>query len=298
MIQPSYIGLYKSGELEERVEKAYQILEDCTLCPHHCHVDRSKGELGYCKTGDKIRIASFGPHFGEEGPLVGSYGSGTIFFSGCNLRCVYCQNYDISQVPAGDEIDKKKLAQIMLSLQKQGCHNINFVTPSHMIHALLAAILEGVKKGLRIPIVYNSGGYDDLEVLQLLDGVVDIYMPDLKYADEETGLKYSKVERYMTIVKTALKEMHRQVGDLQIRDGLATKGLIIRHLILPENLAGTEEVINFIAQELSPNTYVNIMEQYYPAYKAKEYKELSRSITSTEFDYAIKLAKNAGLNLI
>jgi len=297
-VQQSCNKLFKTGELSKRVEKAYQVLQDCTLCPHHCRVDRTKGEKGYCRTGSEIRVASYGPHFGEEPPLVGERGSGTIFFSNCNLRCVYCQNYDISYKGEGEEVSIKELAEIMLSLQKEGCHNINFVTPSHMIHAVLAATEEACKMGLKIPLIYNSGGYDDVEALKLLDGIIDIYMPDIKYADEVIALRYSKIPDYFRIVKKALKEMHHQVGDLKIHDGIAERGLIIRHLVLPDKMAGTEEIMEFIASEISSNTYVNIMDQYYPAFRAEEYSSLKRKITSKEYREALKLAKEAGLKRI
>ncbi|MDI3548365.1 MAG: putative pyruvate formate lyase activating enzyme [Halanaerobiales bacterium] len=295
MPEPGYRNLYHSGELEKRAEKAYEILKDCVLCPHHCHVDRTKDELGYCRTGNDIKVASYGPHFGEETPLVGLRGSGTIFFSQCNLRCVFCQNYDISHLGEGEEVTVKELAEIMLFLQKRGCHNINFVTPSHMIHALLAATLEACETGLKVPLVYNSGGYDDVNALKLLDGVIDIYMPDIKYADEKVALNYSRIPKYFTIVKKAIKEMHRQVGDLKIENKIAVKGLIIRHLILPEDLAGTREIMEFISKEISPDSYINIMEQYYPAYKASEYEPLNRRITGDEYDKALEIAREAGL---
>ncbi|GAB6137904.1 radical SAM protein [Halanaerobaculum tunisiense] len=297
-MEPNYLQLFDSGELKTRVNRAYEQLKDCTLCPHHCHVDRTQDELGYCKTGSQIKVASFGPHFGEEKPLVGTSGSGTIFFSNCNLRCVYCQNYDTSHLGRGEQVTVQELAEIMIDLQNQGCHNINFVTPSHMIHALLAATLEACKLGLEIPLVYNSGGYDEVNSLKLLDDVISIYMPDLKYADEEVALKYSQIEDYFSIVKAAITEMHRQVGDLEIKNGIAQTGLLIRHLILPEKLAGTQEIMEFISQEISPTTYVNIMKQYYPAYKAEEFTKLSRSITAQEFKEALTAAKEAGLEKI
>ncbi|MCK8826353.1 radical SAM protein [Natroniella acetigena] len=298
MIQPSYLELYRSGELANRAKKAYQFLQSCKLCPHHCQVDRSQDELGYCKTGKEIKVASFGPHFGEEPPLVGHRGSGTIFFSSCNLRCIYCQNYDTSHQQQGELITAKELAEIMISLQRQGCHNINFVTPSHMIHALLAATLEAAKLGLEIPLVYNSGGYDNLTGLKLLDGVIDIYMPDIKYADEEIGLKYSEVPQYLSVVKKAVKEMHRQVGELKTESGIAYQGLLIRHLVLPDDLAGSQEIMEFISRELSPATYVNIMEQYYPAYRAGQDEKLNRPITEQEYQQALNMAKKTGLKRI
>ncbi|WP_408956186.1 radical SAM protein [Natroniella sp. ANB-PHB2] len=298
MVQPSYLELYRSGKLANRAKKAYQILKNCKLCPHHCQVDRTQDELGYCKTGKEIKVASFGPHFGEEPPLVGQRGSGTIFFSSCNLRCIYCQNYDTSHQQQGELINTRELAEIMISLQRQGCHNINFVTPSHMIHTLLAATLEACKLGLEIPLVYNSGGYDNLTGLNLLDGVIDIYMPDIKYADEEIGLKYSEVPKYLSVVKKAVKEMYRQVGELKTELDIAYQGLLIRHLVLPDNLAGSQEIMEFISYELSPDTYINIMEQYYPAYQAGEDKHLNRRITEREYQQTLHLAKKAGLQRI
>ncbi|MTI61052.1 MAG: radical SAM protein [Firmicutes bacterium] len=297
MNEPNYQKLFHSGELKKRVKLAYTTMKDCTLCPHHCHVDRIRGETGYCEMGSEIIVASYGPHFGEEPPLVGLKGSGTIFFSSCNLKCIYCQNYDISHYKEGDTISLRNLAEIMIDLQKRGCHNINFVTPSHMTHAILASLLIACNKGLRIPIIYNSGGYDDYKSLRLLDGVIDIYMPDIKYADEKTALKYSKIPGYFSIVKKAVKEMHRQVGDLTIENGIATKGLIIRHLVLPGELAGTKRVIDFVSREISPDSYLNIMKQYYPAYKAREHEPLNRRITDQEYKKAISVAKQAGAGL-
>jgi len=298
MIKPAYLGIFSSGELKNRIKEAYQILKDCILCPHHCHVDRTIDETGYCEIGKEIIVASYGPHYGEEPPLVGLRGSGTIFFSSCNLKCIYCQNYDISHHNKGEIITPRELAEIMIDLQNQGCHNINFVTPSHMIHAILASLLIACELGLEIPIIYNSGGYDDYNSLKLLEGIIDIYMPDIKYADENIALKYSKIPGYFTIVKKAVKEMYRQVGDLEINNGLANKGLIVRHLILPQELAGTQEVINFISNDISPNTYMNIMEQYYPAYMAGEHEPLNRRITSKEYKRALKIAKESGLTQI
>lgn len=298
MNEPNYRKLFSSGELKKRVKQAFNIMKDCTLCPHHCHVDRTRDETGYCETGREIVVASYGPHFGEEPPLVGLKGSGTIFFSSCNLKCIYCQNYDISHYNEGEVISVSELAEIMINLQRRGCHNINFVTPSHMIQAILASLLIACDKGLSIPLVYNSGGYDDYESLKLLDGVVDIYMPDIKYTDEEIALKYSKIPKYFSIVKKAVREMYRQVGNLIIEKGIAKKGLIIRHLVLPGELAGTKEVIDFVSKEISPDTYLNIMEQYYPAYKAREHKPLHRRISDQEYKQAIKTAREAGLTRI
>lgn len=297
-MEPGYLKLYSTGELKMRVKETYRILKDCTLCPHHCHVDRSKDGTGYCETGREIVVASYGPHYGEEPPLIGTRGSGTIFFSSCNLKCIYCQNYDISHLNRGHKVTTRELAEIMIDLQEQGCHNINFVTPSHMIHALLSSIFLACELGLKIPIIYNSGGYDDYNSLKLLDGIIDIYMPDIKYADDEIALKYSKIPDYFSIVKKAVKEMHRQVGDLIIEKGIAKKGLIIRHLVLPGELAGTKEIMEFISKNISTDTYLNIMDQYYPAYKAREYDLLNKRITSKEYEQALEIAQKANLRRV
>ncbi|MEJ6949774.1 radical SAM protein [Natronospora cellulosivora (SeqCode)] len=298
IINSAYLDLFSSGELEKRVEKAYDILKDCKLCPHHCHVDRTKNETGYCQIGKEIIVASFAPHYGEEAPLVGNLGSGTVFFSSCNLKCIYCQNYDISHLREGSIVTVKELGKILIDLQNKGCHNINFVTASHMIHAVLASILEACKEGLKIPIVYNTGAYDDIEALKLLDGVVDIYLPDIKYSDENIALKYSKISNYIEIVKKAVKEMHRQVGDLKIEGGIAKKGLIVRHLVLPENLAGTKEVMDFISKDISEDTYLNIMDQYYPAYKAIDHDILNRRISREEYKEVLEIAEKAKLKRV
>jgi putative pyruvate formate lyase activating enzyme len=284
-------------ELEKRAEQAYKILENCTLCPRNCKVNRIEGELGYCQIDAEVHISSFNAHFGEEPPLVGYSGSGTIFFTSCNLGCIFCQNYDISQLRYGEAISIKKLADIMLALQKRGCHNINFVTPTHQIPQILKALVIAYKQGLDTPLVYNCGGYEPTEVLKLLDGIIDIYMPDAKYGDEEIAFQLSGIKNYPKVIKSALKEMHRQVGDLQIdKRGIATRGLLIRHLVLPNNQAGTAEIMKFIAQELSRDSYVNIMDQYRPCYKAHKYPHINRRITSEEFSQAIELAKKEGLH--
>ena len=290
----SYLELDRK-EFERRIEKAFSLLEDCRLCGRECGVNRLKGEKGACRTGREVIISSFGPHFGEESPLVGRHGSGTIFFTNCNLSCVYCQNYTISQLGEGEVASEEALANIMIYLQRVGCHNINLVSPTHVMPQILKAIFIAREKGLRLPIVYNTGGYDSIETIKLLEGIVDIYMPDMKYSDPDMGLKYSKVKNYPEVNRIAVKEMHRQVGDLVIKDGIATRGLLIRHLVLPNGIAGTEETLKFIAEEISKNTYVNIMDQYRPAYKAHEYPELSRGITGKEFKDAIDLAKKYGL---
>lgn len=260
-------------------------------------MDRLNGELGECRTSAEIIISSYGPHFGEEAPLVGRNGSGTIFFTNCNLRCVFCQNYSISQLGEGEKVSKEELAYMMLSLQSNGCHNINLVSPTHVVPQILEALEIAVKSGLRLPLVYNSGGYDSVETLRLLDGIVDIYMPDMKYSDEKTAEKLSGVKNYPAINRAAVKEMHRQVGDLQIdEDGIAQRGLLVRHLVLPHGLAGTKGVVDFLASEVSPDTYVNIMAQYHPCYKAFQFPGLSRRTSAVEFQEAVALAHQAGLN--
>jgi len=278
------------------VEKARSLLAQCYLCGRGCGVNRLGGESGQCRTTDKALVSSFGPHFGEEAPLVGRHGSGTIFFAYCNLHCVYCQNYSISQPGEGSAVDSQELADMMLSLQAKGCHNINLVSPTHVVPFILEALEIAASKGLELPLVYNTGGYDSMAALQLLDGIVDIYMPDMKYAAAKAGEKYSGVKRYPQVNRTAVKEMHRQVGDLQVDDsGVATRGLLVRHLVLPHRLAGTEGVVRFLAEEISKNTYLNVMAQYHPCHRAFNYGELSRPVTGEEFSEAIELAQHYGL---
>ena len=279
------------------MEKARSFLARCHLCARNCGVDRRNGESGHCHTTNEVIVSSFGPHFGEESPLVGRCGSGTIFFAYCNLHCVFCQNYDISQLGEGSAVDNKELAGMMLSLQSKGCHNINLVSPTHVVPFILEALEIAAGKGLQLPIVYNTGGYDSLETLELLDGIVDIYMPDMKYSVEEVGEKFSDVEKYPQVNRAAVKEMHRQVGDLQIDEsGVAARGLLVRHLILPDELAGTEGVVKFIAAEISHNTYLNVMAQYHPCYHAFDYPQISRPITREVFSAAIERAQRSGLN--
>jgi len=296
--EPAYLRLLRSGELKRRVQEAYRRLEACDLCPRECKVNRRKeGPRGVCNTGERARVASFHAHFGEEAPLVGYGGSGTIFFSWCNLKCQYCQNYELSQLGEGREVEPEELAAMMLRLQEAGCHNINFVSPSHVVPQILAGVLIAAQAGLRLPLVYNTGGYDALATLALLDGVFDIYMPDMKYADEPTARRLSLVKDYPAINRAAVAEMHRQVGDLQIDErGIATRGLLVRHLVLPNGLAGTAEIVNWLAKEISPNTYINIMAQYRPCYRAHEFPELARRITVAEYAEAVRLARAAGLH--
>ncbi len=295
--EPAYLSLLKSGELAERVKAAYEHLSICDVCAWECPVDRRAGKIGVCRTGIRARVSSYGPHFGEEAPLTGWRGSGTIFFTRCNLRCQYCQNHDISQTDAGQEVEPEELARIMLELQALGCHNINLVSPSHVVPQIMAAVLIAARAGLKLPLVYNTGGYDSLAMLKLLDGVIDIYMPDMKYGDPQIARRYSKVRNYPQVNRQAVKEMHRQVGDLQIDpSGLARRGLLVRHLVLPEGLAGTQEIVRFLATEISQDTYLNIMDQYRPTYKAHLYPEINRRITSKEYQEAITMALEAGLH--
>lgn len=278
------------------MEKARARLEECSLCPRCCGVNRLAGEKGKCRVASQALVSSYGSHFGEEAPLVGRYGSGTIFFTYCNLGCSFCQNYTISQLGEGSPVDSEELAGIMLSLQARGCHNINLVSPTHVVPFILEALELAVSRGLCLPLVYNTGGYDSLATLKLLDGIVDIYMPDMKYSDAETAERLSGVKNYPQVNKAAVKEMHRQVGDLQLDEhGVAQRGLLVRHLVLPNHLAGTEEVVRFLAEEVSTNTYLNIMAQYHPCYKAFELPELARPVSRQEFSEAIELAHQYGL---
>jgi len=259
-------------------------------------VDRHE-RAGSCKTGVRAVVTSYHPHLGEEDPLRGRRGSGTIFFAWCNLNCQFCQNYDISQLGHGHEVEPEELAAMMLSLQAQGCHNINLVSPTHVVPQIMAAVLIAAQAGLRLPLVYNTGGYDSLVALALLDGMVDIYMPDMKYANAETAHKYSKVKAYPTVNQVAVKEMHRQVGDLVLdENGIALRGLLVRHLVLPDELAGTAEITRFLAEEVSRDTYINIMDQYRPCYKAAELPPLDRPITRAEYEQAVQQAREIGLH--
>lgn len=293
---PTYQELYQSGELRHRAELVLAMLRSCRVCPRHCEKDRLGGKLGKCRVGRYALVASYGPHFGEEAPLVGRHGSGTIFFAHCNLRCIFCQNYTISHWGQGAATSAARLALVMLSLQERGCHNINLVSPTHVVPQILEALEIAAGKGLSLPIVYNTGGYDALDTLALLEGVVDIYMPDMKYSDAAVARQYSGIEDYPTVNRQAVKEMHRQVGDLELDGrGIAVRGLLVRHLVLPGGLAGTEETMRFLAQEVSPNTYVNIMAQYYPAYRAFKVPALARPLTAEEHRRAVAIARRHGL---
>ncbi len=296
MFVPAYLILLQSGELEQRVHSARNNLRGCSVCPWYCPVDRLNGELGVCRTGEFARVASYGPHLGEEDPLRGTRGSGTIFFSRCNLHCQYCQNYDISQSDTGRTVNERQLARMMLELQNQGCHNINFVSPSHVVPQIIAGVFAGAKSGLKIPLVYNTGGYDSMESLKLLDGIIDIYMPDMKYSEASVARHFSTIKNYPVVNQTAVKEMHRQVGDLVLdQRGIAQRGLLVRHLVLPNQLAGTQEIVKFLAEKISKNTYLNLMDQYRPAYRAHNHPELNRGIHRKEYQEALQMADDAGL---
>ena len=293
--ESAYVRLHESGELENRVVAGKEMLRECKLCARECGVNRLQGEMGVCKSGSRLMVSSASPHFGEEPPLVGRHGSGTIFFTNCNLACVLCQNYELSQLGRGQEVETDQLADVMLTLQNMGCHNINFVSPTHYIPQILASLLVAVKNGLSVPLVHNCGGYESMAALKLLDGVFDIYMPDFKYGDNDMGEKYSNAPNYFDVASAAISEMHRQVGDLVINaSGIAQRGLLTRHLVLPDDLAGTGKVVEFLSG-LSKNSYVNIMAQYRPAHRAGEYPELRRRISPEEFTDAISLAKETGL---
>jgi putative pyruvate formate lyase activating enzyme len=294
--QPSYIKTFENGLLKEKIKKAYKILKSCTICPRRCKVNRLSDERGICKTGKKAKVSSFDPHFGEEAPLVGTNGSGTIFFTHCNLLCNFCQNFDISHEGFGSEVDDKQLAHMMLTLQEDGCHNINFVTPSHVVPQILSALAIAAPKGLNIPLIYNSGGYDSIESLKILEGVFDIYMPDFKFWDPKISELTCDAPDYPEIARLALLEMHRQVGDLNIdENGIAQRGLLIRHLVLPDNLAGTRDIMKFIANKISKNSYVNIMAQYRPCGNASKVRQLRRHLDGNEFKEALRIAEEEGI---
>jgi putative pyruvate formate lyase activating enzyme len=290
------MALHERGELVGRAEKARALLAECTLCPRKCRVNRLEGEEGYCLVGAEAEVASVGPHFGEEAPLVGSNGSGTIFLSSCNLRCCFCQNFDISQQQRGRTLTPRALGKLMVDLQVSGCHNINFVTPTHQLPAILEGLIQAVDGGLSVPLVYNSSGYDSVDSLKLLDGIFDIYMPDLKTLSSEVAEKYMNAPDYPEAVKAALKEMHRQVGDLALNSrGIAMRGILLRHLVMPEGKATTREAMTFLRDEISPNTYVNIMAQYRPAGESSNFPEIDRAITGSEYQEALAIAAEVGM---
>ena len=287
--------------LKKKESKALTLLSPCRVCPRECGADRDKifpKRLGFCRVGRKVRVFAYHPHFGEEKVLVGKGGSGTIFFSSCNLACLFCQNWEISQLRLGKEFQKEQFAQIMLDLQNQGCENINFVSPTIWVPQILEALIIARKKGLHLPLVYNSSGYDKVETLKILKGIIDIYLPDLKYSSNEKGAVYSQVSDYWQVAQEALLEMDSQVGPLKIENGIAKKGLLVRHLVLPNNIAGTEQVLEFLAKNLSPQTAINLMDQYFPQYRAGDFFELSRPITKKEYQEALKLAQKLDLRII
>jgi putative pyruvate formate lyase activating enzyme len=297
MHQPAYIVLCEKGELQQRVEALMEILKRCCLCPRACKVNRLAGKKGYCQAGAEVMISSAFPHFGEEPPLVGTHGSGTIFLTHCNLRCVFCQNYDISHGGEGKRIYGSELALHMIGLQRRGCHNINFVTPTHYVPQIVAALPMAIELGLTVPLVYNCGGYESVEVIKLLDGIIDIYMPDTKFSREEAAASYCNAPDYPQVLRKVLLEMHRQVGELVLDErGIASRGLLIRHLVMPHGSVDTQEIVAFIANQLSDNSYVNIMDQYRPLYRAGEYPEIDRRISSREYREAIEIAMGAGLH--
>ena len=296
--EPASLQSFESGELARKVEEAIASLEKCRVCPWHCEINRLADQTRVCKTGRYARVGSYFAHFGEEDCLRGWNGSGTIFFSWCNLRCVFCQNFDLSQQGEGREVRPDELARMMLTLQAKGCHNINFVTPEHVVPQILEALPSAIRGGLRLPIVYNTSAYDSLESLRLMDGVVDIYMPDFKFWDPEQAKRYVKARDYPEAAQAAIKEMHRQVGPLVFdRYGLAKRGVLVRHLVMPGGTAGTRQIMRFLATELSPDTYVNIMAQYRPAGKVSEesYAEINRMVTPMEYQEAVRIAYEEGL---
>jgi putative pyruvate formate lyase activating enzyme len=294
--EPAYIKIFEKGLLRKKIQAAYKILNSCNLCPRRCRANRIAGETGICKTAKQAWVSSYNPHFGEEAPLVGTRGSGTIFFTHCNLMCLFCQNFDISHEGCGQEVSDKQLAAMMVALQQQGCHNINFVTPSHVVPQILSALEIAIQQGLSVPLVYNSGGYDLPSTLKLLEGVFDIYMPDFKFWDAKVAERACQAKDYPEIACSALREMHRQVGDLKIAEnGIAQKGLLIRHLVLPGGQAGTREIMQFIAREISTNSYVNIMSQYRPCGRAAEIKGLNALLSPADFQTALQAAAAEGI---
>ena len=293
---PGYLELERNGELERREKALWSMLESCHLCPRQCGVNRMAGNRGLCSSAETFKVASFGPHFGEEAPFVGRRGSGTIFFSNCNLLCVFCQNWEINHRGDGRLTTHIELANIMLALQRNGCHNINLVTPTHLTPHIITALRLAIADGLRLPLLYNTSGYDSLEVIKLLDGVVDIYLPDFKYQDAELSTRFSAgASDYQEKAAETIKEMHRQVGTLQMTNGIAHRGLLIRHLVFPENAAGTDIFVRWVASELGTDTHVNIMGQYSPQYRAHEYPPLTRRPAREELSQAMNWASEAGL---
>ncbi len=287
----------KVKDIKERIEKAYALLENCVVCPRECKVNRLKGETGFCGVGKNPKIASDNVHYGEEPPISGNEGSGTIFFSGCNSRCICCQNFPISQMRHGKEITTQELADMMLPLQSKRCHNINLVTPTHFVPQILKALSFAWEKGFDLPLVYNTSGYDASESLKLLEGIIDIYLPDMRYSDNRIAKRLSSVENYVEVNRKAIKQMYWQVGNLVTDErGIAGKGLIIRHLILPDNLAGSEETFRFIREEISEDVYVSLMGQYFPSFKAGSHVSINRKITPEEHESVVESFFESGLS--
>ena len=294
--EAAYLETHRNGLIRERIKKSMALLQNCTLCPRLCRVNRLEGEKGTCRAGRFPEVSSYSPHFGEERPLVGRHGSGTIFLTRCNLRCRFCQNYSISHLGEGREVPSDRLARMMLELQNLGCHNINFVTPTHFVPQILEALPAAIENGLRVPLVYNSSGYDSVSTLRLLDGIFDIYMPDFKFSEPGPSEEYCQAPDYPDIARRAIKEMHRQVGDLVIDEGgIARRGLLVRHLVLPDGLAGTAGVVRFLADEISPSTYLNVMDQYHPCGDIPPHSPLGRRISAAEYEEALEAARQAGL---
>lgn len=293
---PGYLDLLQSGELEHRVEEAMARLANCCICPHHCGVNRLEGERGFCKAGLRPAVASWNVHPWEEPPISGSRGSGTVFFSYCSGRCKFCQNYPISQLGVGNEVEIGELAEMMLELQERGCHNINLVTATHFVPQVLAALVHAATDGLNLPLVYNCSGYEDVETLRLLDGVIDIYLPDAKYAEDGPAREFSGFPHYVRHNQAALREMYRQVGELQLdEEEIARRGMIIRHMVLPGGIAGTAQVLHWIAREISPTVHTSLLAQYFPAHRVLEHPFLGRKLTWEEYDAAIEAFEAAGL---
>ncbi len=295
-MKPGYLQLFESGELQRRIDHAWKIMECCTICPQNCRVDRIAGSLGVCGVGPLAPVSSYGPHFGEERPLVGQRGSGTIFFGSCNLLCIFCQNYEISHFNEADarHLSSEELAAVMISLQQQGCHNINLVTPTHVVPHILRALPEAIRNGLRLPLVYNSSGYDSVETLALLDGIIDIYMPDFKFWRKTTAKAYTKAADYPEIARKAIKAMFDQVGNLRMdSEGIAQRGLLIRHLVMPNHVEETGKILTFISEKISSRCYVNIMDQYRPCGTATT--PIDRDLSNREYQEALAYAKATGL---
>ncbi len=293
---PEYMKLYESGKLKEIAEKLEEAVIACNLCPWHCKTDRRKEKTGVCKGGYLPEISSYNLHFGEEPPISGTQGSGTIFFTGCQLRCVFCQNYPISQLRNGKQLEFEELADIMIELQKRGAHNINLVTPTPWIFQIVKSLLIAVQRGLNIPIVWNTSGYEDIKTLKLIEGVVDIYLTDIKYSDDKPAKRLSMANNYFSIAKEGTKEMFRQVGNLITENGIAKKGLIVRHLVLPNNLSGSEKVLEFLRKEISKDVFISLMSQYFPAYKAIDNKLLNRPLNKKEYDSVLESLEKNGLS--